>query len=163
MKAIVAVDNEWNIGYKNDLLFHIPDDMKFFRKTTLDKVVVMGRKTLESFPNSKPLKNRINIVLSRESSKCVEGAKFVSDIEELNEELKKYSSDDIYVIGGEMIYKLLLPFCDTALVTHVDTVAECADKRFPELSSDEWELVYQSQNNENNGLNFKFTEYKRIG
>jgi len=161
MKAIVAVDNKWQIGYKNDLLFHLPDDMKFFRTTTLNKVVVMGRKTLESFPNSKPLKNRTNIVLSRDTSKAVEGAEFVSSVDELLNKLKEYNTDDVYVIGGEMIYSLLLPYCDTALVTHVDTVAESADKLFPELNSDEWKIISQSDELENNGLKFKFTEYKR--
>ncbi|MBP3446870.1 MAG: dihydrofolate reductase [Clostridia bacterium] len=161
MKLIVAVDKEWNIGNKNDLLFYIPDDLKFFRSQTVEKVCVMGRKTLESFPGSKPLKNRVNIVLSRNADLEVEGATFVKDIDELKEELKKYNSDDIYVIGGETIYTLLLPMCDTAVITHIDAVADEADKKFPALSPDEWMLAEDSGEKECNGYKFRWCEYKR--
>ena len=160
MKLIVAVDNEWNIGYKNDLLFHIPEDMKFFRQTTLDKVVVMGRKTLESFPDSKPLKNRVNIVLSR-SDISVDGAVFVKSVNELLETLKQYNTDDVYVIGGAEIYSLLLPYCDTALITRIDTVAEKADKKFPKLGDSEWQIVSESDTKEHGEYKFRFCEYKR--
>ena len=115
MKLIAAVDNEWNIGNKGNLLFSLPDDMKFFRTTTSGKIVVMGRKTLESFPGSKPLKNRINIVLSR-SKHDVDGAEFVKGVDELLDRLKEYDSGDVYVIGEAQIYSLLLPYCDTALI-----------------------------------------------
>lgn len=161
MKLIVAVDKEWNIGNKGDLLFYIPDDLKFFRSQTVEKVCVMGRKTLESFPGSKPLKNRINIVLSRNTDLEVEGATFVKDIDELQKELKKYNSDDVYVIGGEAIYSLLLPMCDTAVITHVDAVADEADKKFPVLSKDEWELFEDSGEKECNGYKFRWCTYKR--
>ena len=161
MKLIVAVDKEWNIGNKNDLLFYIPDDLKFFRSQTVEKVCVMGRKTLESFPGSKPLKNRVNIVLSRNADLEVEGAEFVKDVNELQETLKKYNSDDVYVIGGETIYTLLLPMCDTAIITHIDAVAEEADKKFPALSPDEWVLAEDSGEKECNGYNFRWCEYKR--
>ena len=160
MKLIAAVDNDWNIGNKGGLLFSLPDDMKFFRTTTSGKIVVMGRKTLESFPNSKPLKNRINIVLSR-SKHDVEGAEFVTGVDELLAKLKEYDSDNVYVIGGAQIYSLLLPYCDTALITHVDAVASEADSKFPELKSDEWIITEQSDVHENNGIKFRFTTYKR--
>lgn len=161
MKLIVAVDSEWNIGNKGDLLFRLPLDMKFFRSTTTGKVVVMGRKTLESFPNGKPLKNRVNIVLSRDQTYFAEGAKTVSDIDELKEALTEYDTDDVYVIGGEAIYRLLLPLCDTAVITHVDAVAEEADKKFPELIEDEWELAEVLDEAEDNGYNVKWCVYKR--
>lgn len=161
MKLIVAVDKEWNIGNKGDLLFYIPDDLKFFRSQTIEKVCVMGRKTLESFPGSKPLKNRINIVLSRNTDLQVEGAIFVKDIEDLKEELKKYDTDDVYVIGGESIYTLLLPMCDTAVITHIDSVAPEADKKFPALSPDEWMLSEDSGEKECNGYKFRWCTYKR--
>lgn len=160
MKIIVAVDKEWNIGYKNDLLFNIPEDMKFFRTTTLNKVVVMGRKTLESFPNSKPLKNRINIVLSRSDMK-VDGAEFVKNVSELLETLREYDPDDVYVIGGSSIYELLMPYCDTAIITHIDTVAEKADKKFPELNPAEWQIKTESDTVESNGYTFRWVEYSR--
>lgn len=161
MKLIAAVDNEWNIGNKGGLLFSLPDDMKFFRTTTSGKIVVMGRKTLESFPNSKPLKNRVNIVLSR-SNHDVEGAEFVTGVDELLGRLNEYDTDDVYVIGGAQIYSLLLPYCDTALITHVDTVASEADSKLPELNADEWKITEQSDIHENNGIKFRFTTYKRV-
>ena len=161
MKLIAAVDNEWNIGNKGNLLFSLPDDMKFFRTTTSGKIVVMGRKTLESFPGSKPLKNRINIVLSR-SKHDVDGAEFVTGEDELLDRLKEYDSGDVYVIGGAQIYSLLLPYCDTALITHVDAVAIEADSKFPELKDNEWTVTEQSDIHENNGIKFRFTTYKRI-
>ncbi len=161
MKLIVAVDKEWNIGKKNDLLFYIPDDLKFFKANTLDKVVVMGRKTLESFPGSKPLKNRVNIVLSRNAELEIEGAVCVAGIEDLKKEIEKYNTDDVYVIGGESIYTALLPLCDTAIITHIDGVAEEADKKFPALSPDEWTLTEDSGEKECNGYKFKWCTYKR--
>lgn len=161
MKLIAAVDNEWNIGNKGNLLFSLPDDMNFFRTTTSGKIVVMGRKTLESFPGSKPLKNRINIVLSR-SKHDVDGAEFVTGVDELLDRLKEYDSGDVYVIGGAQIYSLLLPYCDTALITHVDAVAIEADSKFPELKDNEWTVAEQSDIHENNGIKFRFTTYKRI-
>lgn len=161
MKLIVAVDKEWNIGNKGELLFRLPLDMKFFRTQTTGKVVVMGRKTLESFPNGKPLKNRVNIVLSRDKGYSVDGAEVVSDTDELAEKLKEYNTDDIYVLGGEAIYRLLLPMCDTAVITHVDAVASEADKKFPELG-DGWKLEKIIDEAEDNGYNLKWCEYKRI-
>ena len=104
MNLIAAVDKNWAIGRNNKLLVSIPDDMKFFRETTTGKIVVMGRKTLEIFPGKKPLKNRVNIVLTSDHSYQVDGAVIVHDMDELHEELKKYDSKDIYVIGGESIY-----------------------------------------------------------
>ncbi len=159
MKLIAAVDNEWNIGNKGGLLFSLPDDMKFFRTTTSGKVVVMGRKTLESFPDSKPLKNRVNIVLSR-SRHDTEGAIFVTSVDELLDKLKNYNTNDVYVIGGAQIYSLLLPYCDTALITHVDAVADEADSKFPELKSDKWKITQRSDIHRNNGIDFCFTTYK---
>ena len=161
MKLIVAVDKEWNIGNKGNLLFRLPLDMKFFRTTTTGKIVVMGRKTLESFPNGKPLKNRVNIVLTKDKNYCVEGAITVNDTDMLSDVLKEYSTDDVYVIGGESIYRLLLPLCDTAVITHVNAVAEEADKKFPELSENEWELSSVIDKTVDNGYNVKWCEYKR--
>lgn len=107
MNLIAAVDANWAIGYKNKLLVSIPDDMKFFRQTTTGKVVVMGRKTLESFPNGQPLKNRVNIVLTGDKNYKVKDAIVVHDLDELHKELEQYNSEDVYVIGGESIYRQL--------------------------------------------------------
>ena len=120
MNLIAAVDKNWAIGCKNKLLVSIPADMKFFRETTTGKVVVMGRKTLESFPNGQPLKKRVNIVLTHDKNFKAGDAIIVHSMEELREELKKYPSEDIYVIGGETIYKQLLDDCDVAHITKID-------------------------------------------
>lgn len=160
MKLIAAVDRKNSIGNKGGLLFSLPDDMKFFRTTTSGKVVVMGRKTLESFPGSKPLKNRVNIVFSR-SPQNIDGAEFVTSVNELLEKIKAYDTDDVYVVGGSQIYKLLLPYCDTALITEVDAVADESDAFFPILSPEEWIQTKKSDRIENNGISFCFTTYKR--
>ncbi|MBE7083103.1 MAG: dihydrofolate reductase [Clostridiales bacterium] len=157
MKAIVAVDKFWGIGKNNDLLFSIPEDMKFFRTTTLNKVVVMGRKTLESFPNGNPLKNRVNIVLSSnlERDDCV----VCKDLSELKEQLKKYDDQDLFVIGGASVYKLLLPFVKTALVTKVDADGQ-ATAFFENLDNlSNWKQEKESEVIETNGYKIKFTEY----
>ena len=120
MRAIVCADKNWGIGYKNRLLVSIPSDMKFFRETTTGKVIVMGRKTLESFPNGMPLKNRINIVLTRDRNYEAKGAVIVHDEEELMNELGKYDTEQIYIIGGESVYKMMLSYCDKIYVTKVD-------------------------------------------
>ena len=120
MNAIAAVDVNWAIGNKNRLLTSIPADMKFFREKTMGHVVVMGRKTLESFPNGLPLKNRVNIVLTANRSYRVKDAIIVHTKEELLEELKKYDSNELYVIGGGSIYEMLIPYCETAYITKID-------------------------------------------
>ena len=141
MNLIAAVDKNWAIGYQNKLLTSIPEDMKFFRQTTTGKVVVMGRKTLESFPGKKPLKNRTNIVLTKNPSYQAEGAIVVHSEDELREELKKYDSEDIFVIGGESIYRQLLDECDKAYITKIE-YAYTADAYFPNLDEkEEWKIT----------------------
>ena len=144
MNLIAAVDQNWAIGNKNELLVRIPADQKFFRETTTGKVVVMGRKTLESFPNGLPLKNRTNIVLTHDHTYKVPGAVVVHDMDELHEELKKYDSEDIYVIGGETIYRQLLDECDVAHITKIDYAYD-ADAYFPNLDErPEWKITAES-------------------
>lgn len=159
MKAIVAVDKKWGIGKKNDLLFSLPADMAFFRKTTLNKVVVMGSNTLKSFPNGNPLKNRTNVVLFPGGEKrddCI----IVDSMDELKVELKKYPSDDVFIIGGAMFYKTMLPYCSEVLVTKVDADggAEVFYENLDELPN--WSCVYESESEQTNGYNIKFTTYK---
>lgn len=161
MNVIAAVDKNWGIGNKNELLVSIPADMKFFRETTTGKVVVMGRKTLESFPNGLPLKNRVNIVLTRDTAYKAPGAILVHDMEELLEELKKYPSEDIYVIGGEKIYAQLLDQCDVAHITKIDFVFE-ADAYFPNLDEKpEWEITADSEEQTYFDLEYYFYRYER--
>ena len=118
MKLIVNADKNWGIGKGNELLVHIPSDMKFFRETTTGHIIVMGRKTLESFPNQMPLPKRTNIVLTTNKDYNAHGAIVVGSKEELLSELKEYHSDEIYIIGGESIYNMMLPYCDEAYVTN---------------------------------------------
>lgn len=159
MKAIVAVDKKWGIGKKNDLLFSLPEDMAFFRKTTLNKVVVMGSNTLKSFPNGKPLKNRTNIVLFPGGEKR-EDCVVVDSLAELSEQLKKYDTDDVFIIGGAMFYKTMLPYCSEVLVTKVDAdgEAEVFYENLDNLSN--WSCIYESSPVETNGFSIKFTTYK---
>lgn len=117
MNIIAAVDKNWAIGKNNELLVRIPMDQKFFRETTTGKVVVMGRKTLESFPNGLPLKNRTNIVLTHNPAYQVKDAIVVHSMEELHRELEKYDTNDVYVLGGQKIYEQLLDECDVAHIT----------------------------------------------
>ena len=135
MNIIVAADKNWGIGRNNELLVSIPADMKMFREETTGKVVVMGRKTLESFPNGLPLKNRTNIVITGNRDYQVKGAVVVHSIEEALKEVEKYPAEDVYCIGGDSIYKQMLPYCDTAHVTKIDFAYE-ADAYFPNLDED---------------------------
>ena len=161
MKAIAAVDQNWGIGNKGRLLISIPNDMKFFRSTTMGKVVVMGRKTLESFPNQKPLKDRVNIVLTRDASYKKDGAVIVHDLDELHESLKEYNSDDVFVIGGESIYRLLLDKCDTAYITKIDYTYE-ADAYYPNLDEDaSWELASEGEEETYYDLTYAFCVYRK--
>ena len=161
MNLIVAVDENWAIGNKNQLLVRIPNDMKQFRETTTGKVVVLGRKTLESFPNGAPLKNRTNIVLTKNADYKVNDAIVVHSIEELLEELKKYDKEEIYVIGGDSIYKQMLPYCDVAHVTKIDHAYE-ADTYFPNLDADpEWEVTADSDEQVYFDLTYHFVRYER--
>ena len=161
MNIIVAADQNWAIGKDNKLLISIPADMNFFRTTTTGKVVVMGRKTLESFPGGQPLKKRTNIVLTRDKHYKVKDAIVVHSIEEVLEELKKYDSEDVYVIGGDSIYSQMLPYCDTAHVTKIDFAYE-ADSWFPNLDEDpEWKIAEESEEQTYFDLEYTFVKYVR--
>lgn len=159
MKLIVAVSKNWGIGKDNDLLFSIPKDMKFFRETTMGKTVILGRKNLESFPGKKPLPKRPNIILTRDESFSVEGATVVNSIDELL--ALPFDKEDAFVIGGEEIYRQLLPYCDKCYVTKVKENAD-ADKFMVNLDENpEWELTVESEEIEDNGHIITFCTYER--
>lgn len=161
MILIAAVDRNWGIGKDNSLLFHIPADQRFFRETTTGNVVVMGRKTLDSFPNGAPLKNRTNIVLSRNTSLNKEGITVFNDTESLMKELEKYPKDSVFCIGGASVYEELLPFCDKALITKVDEAYE-ADAYFPDLDKmEDWEVTKVSEELTCFDLVYHFVTYER--
>ena len=161
MNLIVAVDKNWGIGNKNRLLVQIPNDMKHFRSETTGKVIVMGRKTLESFPQGQPLANRVNIVLTTDKNYRVNGAAVVHSTEELGKELEKYQDDQIYIIGGESVYRQMLPYCNVAHVTKVDRAYE-ADTFFPDLDElKEWVITAESEEQTYFDLEYTFIQYER--
>jgi len=161
MNLIVAVDNNWAIGYQHELLIRIPNDHKHFREETTGKVVVLGRKTLETFPQGLPLKNRTNIILSTNQDFQVKDAIVVHSVEELLEELKKYADEDIYIIGGDSVYRQLLPYCNVAHVTKIDHEYQ-ADAYFPNLDQDEeWEITADSDEQTYFDIPYQFIKYER--
>ena len=162
MKVIAAVDENWAIGFRNELLVRIPADQKFFRTETQGKVVVMGRRTLESFPDAKPLKNRTNIVLTTQPGYRAEGAAVVHDLKALEKLLERYDTDAVYCIGGGAVYRSLLPLCDTALITKVEKKYE-ADTYFPNLDrmADEWALTAEGDPQNYFGTTYRFLRYER--
>lgn len=160
MNIIAAVDRNWAIGNKNSLLVRIPRDQKLFREMTEGKVVVMGRNTLESLPQKQPLKNRTNIILSSDKKFMVKDAVVVHSLEELFAELKQYKSEDIFVAGGESIYRQLLPYCSTVHITRIDYAYE-ADAYFPRLDElPEWELTADSEEQTYFDLEYYFLRYE---
>lgn len=159
MNLIVCADKNWAIGYNGQLLFHIPQDLKYFREMTLDKTVVMGRKTLESLPGSKPLANRENIVLSRDQKFGCEGITVINSIEEFLEKYNPQNSPDVFVIGGEQIYKALAPYCEHAYITRVGAIRP-ADVYIDDFDAlENFELAERSQVYEHEGLKYTFDTY----
>lgn len=159
MKMIVAADKNWGIGKDNKLLCHLPGDLKFFKEKTLGKTVVMGRKTLESLPGGKPLPSRKNVVLTNNPGFSKEGCEVVHDIAEI---LALDACEDLMVMGGASVYELLLPYCEVCYVTKIDKAFD-ADTHLPNLdAADMFELAYESETYEENGIAYKFTEYKRV-
>lgn len=161
MNLIVAADRHWAIGRGGQLLVSIPADQKLFREETLSKVIVMGRKTLESLPAGQPLYGRTNIVLSRDPAYQVKGAVVCHSLEEALEELSKYPSEDVFIIGGQTIYEQFLPYCDTAHVTYIDYEYE-ADAYFPDLDrSEDWVMDLESEEETYFNLCYTFRRYVR--
>ena len=159
MRAILHADKNWGIGKNNGLMFRIPADMKFFKEKTTGNVVVMGSNTLKSFPGGKPLKDRTNIVLYPDGEDR-DDCKIVRSLDELFTEIKKYPSDRVFVIGGMMMYRTLLNYCDEVLVTKVEAEGD-ADAFFENLDKNQnFELVYESEPVETNGYIIRFTTYK---
>ena len=163
MQAILHCDRNWGIGKRNDLMFRLPKDMKFFRTTTSGKVVVMGSNTLLSFPGGKPLKNRTNIVLwpgGDPERARQDGYILVQSLPELFRAVASYNPDDVFVIGGAMMYHTLLPYCSRVLLTKVDADggAEVFFDNLDEL--DNWSMVSESEPQDDNGYRIRFTTYE---
>ena len=157
MKLIAAVDANWAIGREGDLLCHIPGDLKYFKEKTLDKVIVMGGNTLLSFPGSKPLPKRTNVVLTDVFTRddCI----VCPTIDELSKELKKYDSEEIFIVGGAMFYRTMIDYCSEAYVTKVDEIGG-AQVFFPNLDEkSNWTEVDSSDPIIDNGHSIRFTKY----
>lgn len=161
MNMIVTVDKNWAIGNKGGLLVRIPYNHKAFMQETIGKVVVLGRKTLGTFSQGLPLAGRINIVLSANSDYRMKDADVVHNLEELLEELKKYNNDDVYIIGGESVYNMMLPYCDVVHVTKIDHSYE-ADAYFPNLDIlNEWEITAEGEEQTYFDIAYEFVKYER--
>ena len=160
MKAIVAVDSNWAIGKGRSLLVHLPGDLRYFKERTLGKTMVMGRETLESLPGQRPLPGRENVVLTRNT--CYDAdCTICHSEEELLDIASRCNTEDLYIIGGEKVYREFLPYCDTCYVTKIDQAFE-ADKYFPNLDEDEnFQIHWESEWKEENGTRYKFVEYRR--
>lgn len=159
MNLIAAVDKKWAIGYKNKLLISIPDDMRYFMERTTGKVCIMGKKTLLSLPGGRPLNNRVNIVITHDYNFQIKDAVVVHSVEEALEEAKKYASEDVYVIGGESVYRQFMPYVDTAYITYIDYTYQ-ADTYFPNLDEDEkWKLVEESDEQTYFNVEYFFRKY----
>ncbi len=160
MNLIIAIDDNLGIGYNGNLLYHISSDLKYFKKLTTGKIVVMGKGTYQSLPK-KPLPNRVNIVLS--SSSCPQEDVIVcKNKEELFNKLHEYNTEDVFVIGGASIYKMLLPYCAIAYVTkiHEKTTADTFFEDFDSLKN--WALLNTSDTFQENNINFEFSVYKNL-
>ncbi len=161
MNLIVAVDENFGIGNEGNLLTYIPEDLEYFKKKTIGKVVVMGRTTLESLPNKTALKNRTNIILTRDKNYKVEDAIVVNSLETLFEVLKSYNSKDIYIIGGECIYRELESYCEFAYVTKINKTYK-SDRQFLNIDEDKkWILENRGEIITScSGVSFNFNIYR---
>ncbi len=158
IQAIVAVDKNWAIGKNGKLLTNIPDDQRFFRQTTTNQVVIMGRKTLESLPQGKPLPNRVNIILTRNPAYKNKDVTVAHSVEEALAEASRYDAD-IFIAGGEEIYKQMLDYCDEALVTFIDYAYQATDY-FPNLDKKaEWVLAAESEEQTHFDVIYYFRKY----
>lgn len=167
MNIIAAVDQNWGIGYNGKLLVQIPMDQQMFRRDTMGKVVIMGRKTFESLPGQRPLDGRINIVLSTKPDFAPKGVHVTGSVEETLALLERYKQkncreDNIFVIGGEQIYRAFLPYCDTAHITQIE-YAYTADAHMVNLEqSPEWRMTDESDEQTYFDVAFYFRKYERI-
>lgn len=162
MNCIVVVDENWAIGKDNDLLVHLPGDLKYYREKTIGKVIVIGRKTLESFPGSKPLPKRTNLVLTSNPDYKNDACTVCCGEEVLLEEMKKYNDDDIFISGGESIYNRYLDMCDNIYVTKIFKGFD-ADKHFKNIDEDKnYKLTWTSEILEENEIRYQFCKYERI-
>ena len=160
MIAIVAVDKNWGIGKDSEQLIYIPEDLKRFKAFTTGNAIILGRKTMYTFPGSKPLKGRRNLILSRTAGFAPEGAEVFPGLEELMEHVT--DPDNTYVVGGASVYHTMIGQCDRAYVTKIDAEYP-ADCWFPNLDEDpNWVVESEGEWMEHEGVRFRYVNYKRV-
>ncbi len=158
MNAIVAVDRNWGIGRDNDLLIHLPGDLKYYKEKTIGNVIIVGQRTLESFPGSRPLPGRTNIVLSDDPAFAPEGCIVCRTKEEVLERAAEYDPDRVFICGGASIYRLFLEDCSAFYVTKIDEAFE-ADTFFPDLDALGYHVDWASEPREEKGIRYRFERY----
>ena len=159
MIAIVAVDRNWGIGQEGEQLLYIPEDLKRFKNFTTGNTIILGRKTMFTFPGKKPLKNRRNLILSRNPEFRPEGAEVFPDLDSLMAQVT--DPDNTYVVGGAQVYHTMIGQCDRAYITKIDA-AYPADCWFPNLNDDpNWEVESEGEWLEHEGVKFRYVNYKR--
>ena len=159
MIAMVAVDKNWGIGTNGDQIVYIPGDLKRFREFTTGNTIVLGRKTVATFPGGKPLKNRRNLILSRNPDYAPEGGEVYPDLEALMQQVT--DPDNTYVVGGASVYQTMIGQCDRAYVTKIDAEYP-ADCWFPNLDEDpNWEIYEESEEMDHEGLRYRYVNYRR--
>ena len=165
ISAIVAVDEDWGIGFNGELLEKIPEDMKYFKELTTGNTVVMGRKTWDSLP-IKPLPNRGNFIISRETPLLMENKAIRMNLDMIKDTMEANKDENYFIIGGGQIYKELLPLCDRVYVTKIFKSHENVDTYFPDLDEPEmwntWKVTNQSKVKVYNDIMYQFWTYDRI-
>lgn len=161
MNMIVAADKNWGIGKDGQLLAHLSGDLKYFKERTIGKAVVMGRKTLESLPGGRPLPGRTNIVLTANPDYEKEGCVIVHSVAELREKCSELPADGVMIIGGATLYNELMEECDSLFITKIydEFEADAFIKNADELP--DYKVVWQSEMQEEHGIEYQFFEYKR--
>lgn len=160
MNAIVVVDRNWAIGKDGNLLVHLPGDLKYYKQKTIGNVIVVGRKTLESFPGGKPLPGRTNIVITRNEDYDKEGCVVCHSKEQVMEKLQEYDTEKVFVAGGAEVYRQFMDVCDSFYVTKIDDEFE-ADRYFPDLDALGYEVVWESLVQEEKGISYRFLKYSK--
>lgn len=163
MNAIVACDENWAIGKNGDLLVHLPGDLQYYKEKTVGKHIVIGRKTLESFPGCKPLPNRQNIVVTGNKEYKKDGCSICYSIDQVMDKLASVPTDEIFISGGDSIYKQFLPYCDVFYVTHILAAFTGTDSYFPDISQmNDIKMTWKSDVQEEKGTRYYFAKYERI-
>ena len=163
MNLIASVDLNWGIGRDGQLLFRVPADMQNLKRLTTGKIIVMGRNTCLSLPGGKPLPNRRHVILSEIDDFGREDLIVCASFNALRETLLAYASEDIFAFGGQSVYEQLLPYCDTAYITQF-YAERPHDAALPRLDcSPDWRLERRSERQTENGLEFSFDLYRRLG